>query len=45
MDPEMLQDPYPTFQKLRDTDPIHRSDLGFWVATRYEDCRSVLIDK
>ena len=45
MDPEFLQDPYPTFSKLRDEDPIHRSDLGFWVATRYDDCRSVLIDK
>lgn len=45
MDPEFLQDPYPTFSTLRDEDPIHRSDLGFWVATRYDDCRSVLIDK
>ena len=45
MDPELLQDPYPTFRRMRDTDPIHRSDLGFWVTTRYEDCRSVLIDK
>lgn len=45
MDPELLQDPYPFFSYLRDEEPLHRSDLGFWVVTRYEDCRSVLIDK
>ncbi|GIS24748.1 MAG: hypothetical protein CM15mP125_4350 [Gammaproteobacteria bacterium] len=45
MDPDMLRDPYPIFREMRETDPIHRSDLGFWVATRYDDCRSILIDK
>ena len=41
----MLRDPYPIFREMRETDPIHRSELGFWVATRYDDCRSILIDK
>ena len=41
----MLRDPYPIFREMRETDPIHRSDLGFWVTTRYDDCRSILIDK
>lgn len=45
MDPQLLADPYPIFRWLREEDPIHRSDLGFWVMTRYDDCRHVLIDK
>ncbi|MCH1492507.1 MAG: cytochrome P450 [Luminiphilus sp.] len=45
MDPQLLADPYPIFQWMREEDPIHRSDLGFWVMTRHEDCRHVLIDK
>ncbi len=45
MDPDMLRDPYPIFREMRETDPMHRSDLGFWVATRYDDCRSILVDK
>jgi len=45
MDPDLLRDPYPIFREMRETDPIHRSDFGFWVATRYDDCRSILIDK
>lgn len=45
MDPQLLADPYPIFRWLREEDPIHRSELGFWVMTRYDDCRHVLIDK
>ncbi len=45
MDPQLLADPYPIFRWMREEDPIHRSDLGFWVMTRHEDCRHVLIDK
>ncbi|MEH6637280.1 MAG: hypothetical protein V7700_17300, partial [Halioglobus sp.] len=42
---EFLQDPYPAYAHLRDNDPVHWSDLGFWVVTRFEDCRSTLIGK
>ena len=45
IDPVLLKDPYPTFQYLREDDPLHWSDLGIWVVTRYADCRSVLVDK
>ena len=45
IDPELLKDPYPIYQYLREDDPLHWSDLGIWVLTRYEDCRSVLVDK
>ncbi|MEH6517221.1 MAG: cytochrome P450 [Halioglobus sp.] len=42
---EFLQDPYLAYAHLRDNDPVHWSDLGFWVVTRFEDCRSTLIGK
>lgn len=45
MDPQLLADPYPIFRQMRECDPVHRSDLGFLVMTRYDDCRHVLIDK
>lgn len=45
IDPKLLKDPYPIFQYLREDDPLHWSDLGIWVVTRYADCRSVLVDK
>jgi cytochrome P450 len=45
IDPDLLRDPYPAFSHLRDDDPVHWSNLGFWVVTRYDDTRRVLIDK
>ena len=44
MDPEFLADPYMTYQRLRDEDPVHHSPLDFWVLTRYEDVAAVLRD-
>ena len=44
MDPEFVADPYPTYHRLRAEDPVHRSPLGFWVLTRYEDVVGVLRD-
>ncbi|WP_226697690.1 cytochrome P450 [Qipengyuania flava] len=43
--PEIHADPYPAFGRLRELDPIHRSDLGYWVVSRHEDVRSVLMDR
>ena len=45
MCPKLLRDPYPYFAHLREHDPIHQSDLGFWVVTRYADNRHVLTGK
>ena len=45
MDPALLRDPYPFFDHLREHDPVHRSPLGFWVATRFEDNRAILVNK
>ena len=43
--PEIHADPYPAFGRLRELDPLHRSDLGYWVVSRHEDVRSVLMDR
>jgi cytochrome P450 len=45
MDPQLKLDPYPLFKALREQDPVHFSDLGFWVATRYNDVRAILMDR
>ncbi len=44
MDPEFVADPYPTYHRLRTEDPVHRSPLGFWVLTRYDDVVMTLRD-
>jgi cytochrome P450 len=44
MDPEVVADPYPTYARLRAEDPVHRSPLGFWVLTRYDDVVFTLRD-
>lgn len=44
-DPQLKLDPYPLFKALREQDPVHFSELGFWVATRYDDVRTVLMDR
>ena len=39
------QNPYETYTKLRERDPMHRSSLtGAWVLSRHEDCDAVLRD-
>lgn len=44
-DPALLSDPYPIFGRLRATDPVHWSDHGYWVASRYADVRSTIMDR
>jgi cytochrome P450 len=43
-DPRARADPYPVYQYMRTVEPVHRSPAGFWILTRYEDCRAVLED-
>ncbi len=38
------RDPYPIYLYMRTVEPVYRSPLGFWILTRYADCRSVLED-
>ena len=42
LDPEVLANPYPLYQKLRSEDPVHWDYfLHAWVVTRYSDVVSV----
>ena len=44
-DYEFHEDPYPTYQRLRDEDPVHHAvgdDL--WVVSRHADVHAVLRD-
>jgi cytochrome P450 len=44
--PEFLRDPFPTYRRMREDDPVHWSPrLKSWVLTRYDDCKAVLQDK
>src|SRR6266853_1434375 len=36
--------PYPVYQYMRTVEPVHRSPIGFWILTRYADCKAVLED-
>jgi len=43
LDPEVLANPYPLYQRLRTEDPVHwDSFLHAWVVTRYRDVIRVL---
>jgi hypothetical protein len=42
LDPEVLADPYPLYQRLRSEDPVHWDPyLHAWVVTRYADVSTV----
>jgi len=40
-DPGYRSDPYPLYARLRTTEPVHRSPLGYWVLSRYADIDQV----
>ena len=40
-DPEFLVDPYPTYARLRDEDPVHRTPIGTLLVSRYDDVHRV----
>jgi cytochrome P450 len=42
--PEFHANPYPFYHRLRAADPVHRTPMGLWVLTRYDDVVSVLKD-
>lgn len=44
-DASLKADPYVAFARLREDDPIHRSDLGYWVVSRHDDVRGVLMNR
>ncbi|MFK7830342.1 MAG: cytochrome P450 [Congregibacter sp.] len=38
-------DPYPSMGEIRELDPLHRAEFGYWVVSRFEDVRAVLMDR
>jgi cytochrome P450 len=45
LSPEMLENPYPHYARLRESTPIFwHEGMGSWVLTRYAECRTVLRD-
>src|SRR5262245_15374663 len=40
--PEFQRDPYPFFHRLRETDPVHLTGKGFYLATRHADAEFLL---
>ena len=44
--PEVIADPFPVFQELREQAPLYRSSvLGGWVLTRYDDVKTAISDR
>ena len=44
--PEVHADPYPTYRRLRELDPVHGTLIpGVWLLTRHADCLAVLRDE
>ncbi len=42
----LRSNPHPLYRRLRETDPVHRSQLaGGYVLSRYEDVQSVIADR
>src|SRR5436190_1750794 len=42
--PEGRADPYSRYAALRSLAPVHRSGIGFWVLSRFDDSRRLLRD-
>src|SRR5271155_2248302 len=43
--PEFIRDPYPHYERLRTTDPMHVTPFGSFVASRHAEASLVLRDK
>jgi pimeloyl-[acyl-carrier protein] synthase len=44
LNPNFVNDPYPVYQILREQDPVHKSAIGAWVLTSYDDVTNALKD-
>jgi cytochrome P450 len=42
--PEVIEDPYPLYHRLRAEDPVHQNPAGMWVLSRYDDVAGLLRD-
>src|ERR1700736_39212 len=45
LSPEFIRDPYPHYERLRTTDPMHVTAHGNFVASRHAEASLVLRDK
>ena len=45
LSPEFIRDPYPFYERLRNTDPMHLTPFGSYVASRHAEASLVLRDK
>jgi cytochrome P450 len=45
LSPEFIRDPYPHYERLRTTDPMHLTPFGTYVASRHAEASLVLRDK
>jgi cytochrome P450 len=45
LDPAVVEDPYPTYARLREAGPVCRGPLGTWVVTRHADVAALLRDR
>jgi cytochrome P450 len=43
--PEFIRDPYPSYERLRTTDPMHVTPFGMFLASRHAEASLVLRDK
>jgi cytochrome P450 len=43
--PEFIRNPYPYYERLRTTDPVHLTSFGSFVASRHAEASLVLRDK
>jgi cytochrome P450 len=43
--PEFIRNPYPHYERMRTTDPVHLTQHGMYVASRHADVAVVLRDK
>src|SRR5882724_1250199 len=45
LSPEFIRNPYPHYERMRTTDPVHLTPLGVYVASRHAENSLVLRDK
>src|SRR5207248_9535299 len=45
LSPDFIRDPYPHYERMRTTDPMHVTPLGSFVASRHAEASLVMRDK
>ena len=45
LSPEFIRNPYPHYERMRTTDPVHLTPLGMYVASRHAEVSLVMRDK